>query len=436
MSLLLFLTGCPSDDDDDDDNDNNEPQEVFFEEEIDNSFAEDIVTEVVCESPTLTNHTTGDPIEAGSTTEERSIVISGTVPDYTGLRRASDVAEVERISLHADGGSCMEPGPWNDEQTFTIGFTQTVSVSYYNQGISCLGSHGFTVWIKDATGATVWMRDYYQATGADVDQEEGSLEDLPPGTYTFGASAVTGTHTYATLTYTPGVDGLIGSTVVIYKNGEFYPVMEADPGETYEYTIDLQSGGNTIRILVIGNFSTDAVINEANIFAASDVFTITSISEELAIRIVLTWETEGDVDLHLIAPGGSYFLQNDCYFGNRNPDWGVEEFTLDNPMLDFDNTSGYGPETIVLPQPIDGLYAVVVHYYSAWSVDVTPTNVRVVLNEDDSRNYGPRSLEDENVWIVTGIQVDGGVASFAPRPSAEDLGITSSVILRQYSKGK
>jgi len=158
-------------------------------------------------------------------------------------------------------------------------------------------------------------------------------------------------------------------------------------------------------------------------------------TEELSIRAVLSWTIDNsDVDLHLVGPDGTVWSEMDCYFGNETPDWGVEGVTLDDPMLDFDNTSGYGPETIVLPEAEDGLYNVVVHYFSDHGGGNAPSKVEISLNEDISRTYGPRTLVDEQMWIVAGIRVSGGVASFASPSDSTTLFTMPTALHRPMTK--
>ena len=418
---LVALWGCPESSSEPDDTD--EPEEVFYDPDIDNSFMETLTEDDTVEVSSIMAG--GVAVSSGDTVEERYIEIEGSIPDFSALRAAgySPTAETERMSLAADGGSCMSPGPWNDTDTFTIDFQQTVSVSYDHRGVMCTGDWGFDIYIKDATsGNVMWSRVVDQGLAADVDQTTGSL-DLPPGTYSIDVSTYTGTDTYVNLTYTPGTGGVVGSNIVVYQNGNLYPVSEAEAGATYSHVVDLNNGSNTVRVLVIGNFDPAAVQDLENIFAASEPFDIFCMSEDMAIRAVMSWQLDdSDVDLHLVEPGGTYFVRpGDCYYGNLNPNWGDSASTLDDPVLDHDNTSGYGPETITLPQPQDGIYTLIIHYYSDHGSGDAPTTVNVTLNESNSRSFGPRTLTDEEVWIVTGIDVDGGTASFTAAPDSSSL---------------
>ena len=78
-----------------------------------------------------------------------------------------------------------------------------------------------------------------------------------------------------------------------------------------------------------------------------------------AISIILTWgSTPGDLDAHLTGPllNGErfhmYFLLAEDMFGSEWPDY---------VTLDVDDDDGFGPETIIISQQIDGIYRFSVH---------------------------------------------------------------------------
>jgi len=430
LTVGLFAVGCDSTEPDPDPEP--EPDEVPYNSDVDNSFIETATSGYTVAVSNMETDS-GTVFTSGDTVTERVVTISGTVPDYLGTRRTTE--EPERVILNADGGSCMSPGPWNDADTISIGFDQTIHVSYQHSGVMCTGDWGYTITVTNiGTGTIAWQRQVLQGIGADVDQTTGSL-DLTAGNYEIHVSTVTGTQTRVTATYTPGGSGVVGSSIVVYHNGNLYPVSEASPGATYSHVVDLANGGNTIRVLVIGNFDPGAQADLANIFAISDPIDVFCITEDMAIRVVLSWQIDdSDVDLHLIGPGGKVWGLLDCYFSNRTPNWGDSSSTLDDPILDHDNTSGYGPETIVLPIPADGLYTVLIHYWSDHGGGDAPTLVSVNLNESSSRSYGPNVLVDEEYWIVTGIRVNGGVASFASAPDSSALFESEGTFARPRNK--
>lgn len=131
------------------------------------------------------------------------------------------------------------------------------------------------------------------------------------------------------------------------------------------------------------------------------------------VAVTASWEdTQADLDLHLIGPGGSYFGAGDCFSWDPNPNWGESELATDNPELDSDDDGeGSGPyrEAINLEAPVEGSYSVWVHYYSDHSselgnsaVTAVPTvEVRVfdVLVEG-SRLTADTPLVAGDVWKV------------------------------------
>ena len=104
---------------------------------------------------------------------------------------------------------------------------------------------------------------------------------------------------------------------------------------------------------------------------------------EKDLHIQLVWTTPEDpdetddigtdVDLHLRhqeANGSWNDTANgwDCYFSNKQPDWGVPSDPADNPTLDIDDTNGAGPENINLASPEVGVvYDVAALYFRAES---------------------------------------------------------------------
>jgi hypothetical protein len=86
------------------------------------------------------------------------------------------------------------------------------------------------------------------------------------------------------------------------------------------------------------------------------MFTVTALPHGL--RVQLSWNGAGDVDLHVHnANNTAWFNGDDCYYGNLRPAWGA--------VLDFDNTSTVGPENTRLDAPAVGSsYVVGVHNYA------------------------------------------------------------------------
>lgn len=108
------------------------------------------------------------------------------------------------------------------------------------------------------------------------------------------------------------------------------------------------------------------VVNAAGVESPPCEVSVSATAPE-SLWIELWWDEPGDdMDLHLLAPGGTLNDDfTDCFYGNcraaRPPlDWGVPGFADDNPILDQDDQNGVGPENINLLSPEPGLYTVAV----------------------------------------------------------------------------
>jgi len=85
-------------------------------------------------------------------------------------------------------------------------------------------------------------------------------------------------------------------------------------------------------------------------------FTVSALPHGL--RVEVTWDGAGDVDLHMHNnTSTAWFTTNDCYYSNTATTWGAN--------LDFDNTSSAGPENIRMDAPaLASDYTIAVHNYA------------------------------------------------------------------------
>ncbi len=116
-------------------------------------------------------------------------------------------------------------------------------------------------------------------------------------------------------------------------------------------------GAYQIHVVVVDDLGTNATCD----------FVVTA--EGHGLRVTMTWDGSGDIDLHLndTITQPWFGSSNDCYYANRTPIWDAASPASmgANPQLDFDNTSGFGPENTNIDIPLlNHPYTIGVHNYS------------------------------------------------------------------------
>jgi hypothetical protein len=192
---------------------------------------------------------------------------------------------------------------------------------------------------------------------------------------------------------------------------------------TWDWTLYSQPGGSTAFMPPGGadrnNFAPDLageyvgqliVKNELGVESEPCYATLTGTPYE-NLWIQMYWaHNQDDMDLHLLAPGGTLESNRDCYYANCVPsawsglDWGVSGDASDDPALDMDDIPGTGPENINIEYPENGVFTVYVHDFSGSTADYHGGNdVTVVIY-----------LGGTQVWTDTrSISGDGSYVPFA-----------------------
>jgi uncharacterized protein YfaP (DUF2135 family) len=158
-----------------------------------------------------------------------------------------------------------------------------------------------------------------------------------------------------------------GASLLLFQNG----LQQAVPlsGGAFSSTMPVQSGTNTIVALAGVNISSQSNWHPNS---ATLVRTFNGSLPGATFRATLTWnQNNADVDLYATDP-------------INNTSWYASRVTPDGMALDFDNTTGFGPENITLSSAAGntvraGNYRVRVHYYSG--TQAATGNVLVILNE-------------------------------------------------------
>ncbi|MEL7368383.1 MAG: choice-of-anchor D domain-containing protein [Myxococcota bacterium] len=133
------------------------------------------------------------------------------------------------------------------------------------------------------------------------------------------------------------------------------------------------------------------------------------------IAVSVLWDTSNtDIDLHLVRPGGRFFVQSDdCFFDSPSPDWGIIGEARDNPFLDEDNRVGLGPESISLSEATPGRYQVWAHFFSATVTQRTLVTAEITLAGEVAGTFS-RRLDCSRRWLVGIIDWDGQNGTFIP----------------------
>ena len=158
---------------------------------------------------------------------------------------------------------------------------------------------------------------------------------------------------------------------------------------------------------LVGDYTAELVVTSDTGESSDPCYATFTAVPSQNLWVEMYWDVpQDDMDLHLLAPGGTLTTGTDCYYGNcvgRGLDWGPGG-TEDNPSLDIDDIPGTGPENINIQEPENATYTVVVHDYSFSTPDYYGDN-NVTVNI---------YLSGELVWTgVKAISGDGDYVDFA-----------------------
>lgn len=127
----------------------------------------------------------------------------------------------------------------------------------------------------------------------------------------------------------------------------------------------------------------------------------------------LEWDTApSDLDLHFIRPGGTYWnADDDCFYGSPDPEWGQTGIHSDDPQLQLDIDTGFGPEAISMASAgEEGTYLLLVHAFNMHGAGPTFPRVTVEMNGGLAGEYISSVPIDQTdmVWLVAEISYPSG----------------------------
>ncbi|MEE2903371.1 MAG: choice-of-anchor D domain-containing protein [Myxococcota bacterium] len=186
------------------------------------------------------------------------------------------------------------------------------------------------------------------------------------------------------------------------------PDLQYAPGDNFN--VNLRLTGKGLASPQRGNLQVISSHGYIHELAITGTITATPKSET-ALTVKLTWDTYNtDFDLHLVRGDGQPFeALNDCYFQEKNPDWGTIGVSSDDPFLDKDDQKNGGPEEINLAVGPSPKYRVYVHYYGGASTPSTIASVAVEFFGTEVLNESRLFTRCGEMWEVAQVSELSGV---------------------------
>lgn len=194
-----------------------------------------------------------------------------------------------------------------------------------------------------------------------------------------------------------------------------------DDGEIVRFTWDLTLDESnvdrattdvplaTLTPLIAGRHVLNVTARDEGGQTASCEINVLVVSDD-GLRVEVLWDTETDMDTHLLNPTATrWFNNDDCYYANCRSGLAWEPEGTDNdPFLDIDDTDGFGPENINIETAEPGEYRVGVHAFSGNS------NVTVRIYCGGSRvdpvlELGPTRLPSGQFWRVADVDIRSAI---------------------------
>lgn len=176
---------------------------------------------------------------------------------------------------------------------------------------------------------------------------------------------------------------------------------------------------------IAGEYALELTVTDDDGDSASCVSLVAAVVTE-GLRVEMFWDSpRSDMDLHLLHPEATAWQGPlDCHYANcKDGEAVLPWFTPareDDPILDLDDLSGFGPENINIDVPARGTYRVGVHAFSGRG----RVTVRVYCGGSTTEpraTFGPTFIESgrADLWRVADVQISGSMCTITDLTGAD-----------------
>ena len=202
-----------------------------------------------------------------------------------------------------------------------------------------------------------------------------------------------------------------------------WEVTNRPEGSTANFAPNSSVPNPTFFLDLVGTFTFQLRVFDEQGTESCDSATILAVATpDSDVYVQLVWNTPGDrneldtgagtgsdVDLHFMHPSGTWNTDPwDCYWDNKNPNWGDPSARNDDPRLEIDDTDGAGPEVLHLDNPegteaARNQYKVGVFYLNEHGYGTVNATVRIFLDGRERFGLTFLALENQQFWDVARI---------------------------------
>lgn len=182
-------------------------------------------------------------------------------------------------------------------------------------------------------------------------------------------------------------------------------VLRAPPSSTSQFQPSAEVASPSFEFDQAGEFRLGVELTGIPTCRSGAILVTVVQTDEPALRIQLIWPATGggaDLDLHFLHPNGGWDQAPwDCYWSNREPNWGNAGSRDDDPALnadtDWDDKSS---ETLVFRLPESIEYALGVFYTADHGCGLLTATVRVYFFGDLVEEFQISDFSSRQFWDV------------------------------------